>query len=202
MNHLRILCCLALLWTSARAQQTYFFPEVSGFEEGIPSPEDFLGYEIGSHHTRHDRIVAYFQELASLSDRASFQQIGETHEHRTQMILTITHPDHHAQLEDIRAQHLKWCDPGQKVDQAPDIPVLVHLGYNVHGNEPSSSEAALLTAYYLVAAQGEEAEQFRREAIVFIDPVINPDGRDRHTHWANMHKGSPLVVRSPGSRAQ
>lgn len=194
MKRLFFIFFLSLLSIPGQGQQAYYFPNVSGFDEAIPSPESFLGYEIGSHHTRHDRIVAYFQELARLSDRASFQQIGTTHEHRVQMILTISHPRHHERLDEIRQEHLTWCDPAQKAQSAPDIPVLVHLGYNVHGNEPSSSEAAMLTAYFLVAGQGEEADRFRDEAIVFIDPVINPDGRDRHTHWANMHKGSPMVA--------
>ncbi|MEM7374327.1 MAG: M14 family zinc carboxypeptidase [Bacteroidota bacterium] len=193
MNRLCFLLVLCLSVSGSLAQQAYYFPEVSGFDSDIPSPEAFLGYEIGSHHTRHDRIVAYFQELAERSDRASFQQIGETHEHRIQMILTITHPRHHGRLEEIRQQHLNWCNLDQDVKQSSEVPILVHLGYNVHGNEPSGSEAAMLTAYYLVAGQGEEADQFRDEAVVFIDPVINPDGRDRHTHWANMHKGAPMV---------
>ena len=73
------------------------------------------------------------------------------------------------------------------------MPVIILHGYNVHGNEPSSSEAALLTAYYLVAAKGEEAERFLKEAVILIDPSYNPDGRDRHSNWANMHKGNPPV---------
>jgi hypothetical protein len=29
--------------------------------------------------------------------------------------------------------------------------------------------------------------------VIFVDPTINPDGRDRHTHWANMYQGNPMV---------
>jgi hypothetical protein len=72
--------------------------------------------------------------------------------------------------------------------------VVITHGYNVHGNEPSSSEAAMLTAYYLVAAQGDEANNTLRNAIIHIDPDYNPDGRDRHTNWANMHKAFPPVA--------
>ena len=49
-----------------------------------------------------------------------------------------------------------------------------------------------MTAYYLVASQSEEAQRFRENALIFIDPVINPDGRDRHTQWANSHKSIAL----------
>ena len=70
---------------------------------------------------------------------------------------------------------------------------IINLAYNVHGNEPSSSEAAMLAAYTLVASEDPQIQSFRENAIIFIDPTINPDGRDRHTQWANTYKGSPLV---------
>jgi len=73
------------------------------------------------------------------------------------------------------------------------VPIFVQLGYNVHGNEPSSSEAALLTAYTLVASNSPEVQLYLENAIVFIDPTINPDGRDRHAQWANQYKSNTLV---------
>jgi hypothetical protein len=186
-----VLCVTA----PARAQTTtYFFPEGQRFDESIPSPEEFLGYDIGTHHTRHDRIVAYMQELARLSDRATYQEIGRTYEQRPMPVLTVTAPANHARLEDIRRQHLTSMEPGSTPAPAAERKVIVHLGYGVHGNETSSSEAAMLTAYWLVAGQTTEVEQYLREGVYHVEPVLNPDGRDRHTHWANMHKAAPFVA--------
>jgi hypothetical protein len=137
--------------------------------------------------------VAYFQELARLSDRATYQEIGTTHGHRVMPVLTVTTPGNHARLEEIRQQHLAAALPGGGTASA-DRPIVVHLGYGVHGNETSSSEAAMLTAYWLVAGQGAEVERYLAEGVYHIEPVLNPDGRDRHTHWANMHKGTPFVA--------
>ena len=190
LTFLGIFCIsIPLLWS----QSAYLFNQQTTFDPTIPDPQTFLGYPIGSHHTRHDQIVSYFKELAELSDRAQFQVLGETYEHRPLIMLTVSHPDNLARLEAIQAAQVRACDPTSDATYGTDQPVLINLGYNVHGNEPSSSEAALMTAYYLVAGEGEEAQKFRKEAVIFIDPVINPDGRDRHTHWANMHKGSPMV---------
>jgi len=50
-----------------------------------------------------------------------------------------------------------------------------------------------LSAYTLVSSESDEINKYLNESIVLIDPTINPDGRDRHTHWANTYKGSPLV---------
>lgn len=186
-----ILVCFGVF--SAFAQNTYFFPSGVTFDPAIPSPEQFLGYPIGDWHTRHDRIVSYFQELARVSPKAHFQIIGYTNERRPQVVLTITSPENYARIEEIRKEHLKLADPTQAVNIS-SMPVIITHGYNVHGNEPSSSEAAMLTAYYLIAAQGAEAERTLKEAVIHVDPNYNPDGRDRHSNWANMHKGFPPVA--------
>jgi hypothetical protein len=192
MKNLLVICAL-LLGANAFAQNNYFFPAGTTFDPAIPTPEQFLGYPVGDWHTRHDRIVSYFQELARVSPKAHFQIIGYTNERRPQVVLTITSPENYTRIETIRQEHLKLSDPTQSVNTA-SMPVVVTHGYNVHGNEPSSSEAAMLTAYYLIAAQGAEAERTLKDAVIHIDPNYNPDGRDRHSNWANMHKGFPPVA--------
>ncbi|NIP57139.1 MAG: zinc carboxypeptidase, partial [Gemmatimonadetes bacterium] len=195
-----LLAGLVLLAPDARAQGSgeptaYFFPEDQrGFDAGVPSPEEFLGYEIGAHHTRHDRIVAYMQELARVSDRATYRVIGETIELRPMPVLTITSPGNHARLEEIRRRHLEATEPGAELAPAAERPVIVHLGYGVHGNETSSAEAAMLTAYWLVAGESTEVARYLDEGVYHVEPVLNPDGRDRHTHWANMHRAEPFVA--------
>lgn len=171
----------------------YYFPDGTDFLPDIPSPEAFLGYPIGSYHTRHDRIVAYMQELARVSDRATYQEIGTTYEHRPIPVLTVTSPENHARLEEIRTQHLAASRGELDAASAEDLPLILHLGYGVHGNETSSSEAALLTAYWLVAGTGE-VEGHLADGVYHIEPNLNPDGRDRHTHWANMHRSEPFVA--------
>lgn len=176
------------------AQQDYFFPDKNSFNKEIPSPQEFLGYGIGEFHTRHDRIVAYFEELARLSDRVHIQEIGRTYEQRSMIVATITSPENYNDLENIRQEHLRLTDPKASLPDLSEMPVIIQLGYNVHGNEPSSSEAAMLTAWYLTASEDPEVLEYLEEAVIFVEPVLNPDGRDRHSNWANMHKGFPPVA--------
>ncbi|MEQ9424105.1 MAG: M14 family metallopeptidase [Cyclobacteriaceae bacterium] len=194
MRNLIILLFLIAQSNLALGQSDYFYPSGQNFDPNIPSPEEFLGYPIGEFHTRHDRIVSYFEMLAEKSDKATLQVIGKTYEQRPQIVLTVTSPENHGNLESIRQEHLKISDPSQTSPDVSAMPVVMTLGFNVHGNEPSSSEAALLTAYYIVASNTPEAEEYRKNAVIFIDPVYNPDGRDRHTNWANMHRGDPKVA--------
>lgn len=190
----QLLSLLAAFWMLgfSYAQNEYYFPDDT-FDATIPSPKDFLGYEIGEWHTRYDRLVAYFKKLAEVSPNAELKTIGYTYQMRPLVVLVISKDENLQNLESIRVNHLKLTDP--KVDM-PDVsvmPAIVNLAYSVHGNEPSGGEASILTAYWLLASKSELAAEIRENAVVMIDPAINPDGRDRHSNWANMHRGFPPV---------
>ncbi|MBT8280154.1 MAG: zinc carboxypeptidase, partial [Muriicola sp.] len=189
------LILLLLLCVSVNLfSQEYFLKKYEPFNEDIPSPEEFLGYGIGERHTRHDLIVAYFKKLAEVSPRVSFAEYGKTHEGRILSMLTISTPENLNNLNVLKEQHLAFTDPSKNVTNYAEVPVFINLAYNVHGNEPSSSEAALLTAYTFAASEAQEILKYLNNAVIFIDPTINPDGRDRHTQWANSYQGSPLVA--------
>ena len=190
----RFLLLLSILFIQTSLAQDYFLKRFEPYQSGISSPESFLGYGIGDQHTRHDLIVAYLEKLAEQSSRAKLIDYGKTHEGRRLVMLVVSGEENLGRLEEIRAEHLKSINPLSKESTAEDLPLIINLAYNVHGNEPSSSEAALLSAYTLTASTNTEVANFLKHAVIFIDPTINPDGRDRHTYWANMYKGSPLVA--------
>lgn len=191
---MRVPLIIMLLISGLTLQaQEYFLKQYEPYNESIPSPEAFLGYGIGEYHTRHDRIVHYLETLAEVSENAEIETYGHTHERRKLVMLRVSEPAHLQNIDELQRQHLAYTDPGQSADPQANLPIFVQLGYNVHGNEPSSSEAALLSAYILVASNHPVIQRFRREAVIFIDPTINPDGRDRHTQWANSYRGNPLV---------
>ncbi|WP_165759087.1 M14 family zinc carboxypeptidase [Niastella yeongjuensis] len=178
---------------SALAQTSYFFPKAASFDASIPSPGKFLGYAIGTHYTRHEQIVAYFRELARVSNRIHVQTIGKTYEEREQIIATITAPANYNRLEEIRQEHLTLVDPSKPIIDNK-APVIIHLGYNVHGNESSSAEVSMLTAWYLAANNDPETQQWLKEAVIFIDPSLNPDGRDRAANWYNSYSSFPPIA--------
>jgi len=182
---------LWLLAAPAFAQSAYFFPQGGEFDPSIPTPQQFLGYEIGSRYTRHDQLVAYFNELAKHSDKIKVEQIGSSYEGRPLVIATVTSTQNQQQLETLRRQHVTLADPAQPLSAAGNSPVVVWLGYSVHGNETSSGEAALLTAYYLVASRSADTAQWLQQAVVLFDPAQNPDGRDRAASWHNAYASSP-----------
>ena len=181
------------LMLSTSQSQNYYLQDKAPFDASIPSPEAFFGYPVGEQHTRHDLIVSYFMELAEKSDRATIEVYGHSHEQRKLVMLTISSPQNLSNLENIKKEHLKFVDPNLNPTNYGDLPIFVNLGYSVHGNEPSTSEAAILTAYTLVASNSTEVLNYLENSVVFIDPALNPDGRDRFTQWANQYRSKQLV---------
>lgn len=184
---------ISIVMVNTISAQDYFYKDQGPFNPNIPTPEEFLGYGIGEHHTRHDLIVAYLTKLAEVSDRASIKVYGKTHEHRKLVMFTVSSPENLQNIAAIKSKHLQFVNPNANPKNYDEVPVIIQLGYNVHGNEPSSSEAALLTAYTLVASNSSEVKKYLDNSVIFIDPTINPDGRDRHTQWANQYQAKQLV---------
>ena len=168
---------------------SYYLPDNVTYDPSIPTPAEVLGFEVGEWHLRHDLLVRYMEAVAAASDRVTLHRYGFSHGLRHMILLTVTHPDNHANIEDIRQRHVSLTDPSVSRDvNIDDMPVVVWLGYSVHGNEHSGANASLLSAYYYAAAQGPEIETLLRETVILIDPSINPDGQDRFTTWVNSHR--------------
>ncbi len=174
--------------------QDYYYKEYQPFNKEIPSPEEFLGYPIGDYHTRHDQVVAYMEKLAELSDKATLKIYGESNEKRKLIMLTITSKENLQNLDAIKKKHLQVVDRNTNITDFSNLPIFINMAYSVHGNEPSSTEAAMLTAYTLIASENQKVKEYLDKTVIFLDPAINPDGRDRHTNWANTYRGSPFIA--------
>lgn len=164
-----------------------FDPDLT-YNAEITSPAEFLGYQPGEEFSHHFQLGEYLKNLASESDRVSLVTYGRTYEGRDLWLVIITSKENHERLDQIRANNLRLADVEQTGStEANDLietqPVKVWLSYGVHGNEASSAEAALQSAYRLAAAEDEETVRFRDESVVIIDPILNPDGRDRYVTW-------------------
>tara|TARA_B100000900_G_scaffold119165_2_gene100473 strand:- start:21734 stop:24280 length:2547 start_codon:yes stop_codon:yes gene_type:complete len=173
--------------------QDYFLENNGPYDNKIQTPEQFLGYEIGFEHTRHDLILAYLNYLSNASEKAEIIKYGDTHEGRDLIMLTVSSANNLKNIDKIREEHLGYTIPKVNPIINKDLPIIINLGYGVHGNEPSSAEAAILTAYTLVASKNVKIKRLINNSIIFIDPTINPDGRDRHSQWANQYKSINLV---------
>ncbi|WP_207493346.1 M14 family metallopeptidase [Aridibaculum aurantiacum] len=188
---------LAVLVVSSCFSQSleYYLPKNVQYDPAIPTPKSVIFHEVGEWHVAHDRLVSYMQAVANASPRITFQVIGHTYEGRPQVVLTITSPENHARLEQVRQQHVQLTNPNESASLNIDqMPAVVWIGNSIHGNESSGSNAALLAAYYLAAARGPQVDELLRNTVILLDPSFNPDGLNRFASWVNTHKSNTAVT--------
>lgn len=168
----------------------YYLPAGTTYNPKVPTPEQFFGFQVGDWHIRSELNTAYLRAVAAAApDRVKFEIMGYTHERKPLVLLTITAPENHAKLEQIRADHLALFDPAKSaaLDVAA-MPVVVDLGYSIHGNEPSGVNAMPLVVYYLAAAQDAKVAEILQRSVILVEAQRNPDGGDRAAQWFNQHK--------------
>ncbi len=188
---LTVVLVLIAVFLTAQVKLDYYLPGNINYNPAIPAPDQFAGHGIGEWHLTHDKLYFYMLKLAEVSDRAVWEEYGRSHEKRPLGHLIISSPENIRNLEQLRQKHLQLCDPS--VSAGIDItgmPVFIKLGYGVHGNESSASNASVLTAYHLVAGEGKEMDELLRNAVILIDPSLNPDGLQRHSSWVNHMKST------------
>ena len=182
------------LFTFLFGQQNIQLPmNIKGvrYNRSIPKPEEIIGHQIGTSHTRTDQVVDYFEALASRSNRIILNDHAQTHEGRRLIHAIVTHPDNHENLETIREGNLKLSDkPNSMSDQDLNkMPLVAYLGFSIHGDEASGTEASLLLLYHLAAGSGKQIDDILKNTVLIIDPMFNPDGRDRFVNWVNGNRG-------------
>ena len=160
----------------------------------VPRPDAFLGYSLGARFTSWDRIVAYLEALDAASARVKMWEYGKTYEGRPLKLLALSTPENLERLEEIRGNVQRLAEPAGLADGDRDrivrrTPLVVWLAYGVHGNESSSAEAAMGAAYLLAAAQGETGAMLEN-LVVLLDPLQNPDGRERYVNGYKQRQGN------------
>ena len=163
---LGLLLCFLNDYSFAQPDMSYFLPDEVMYDTMIPTPSSIIGHQVGEAHVSHDKLVQYMQALDKASDRITLEITGHTHEGRPLLLLTITSPENHANIESIRAQHLQLTDPSRSgsLDIA-NMPAVFYIGCSIHGNEASGANAGLLIAYHLAAARNAELENTLRNTI-------------------------------------
>jgi hypothetical protein len=191
-----ILVIANIVATQATAQEEFVFWPNANYDPSIPTVEDVLGHRSGDRITWHRDAIRYFEALeAAVPDRVSVSRYAQSWEGRDLIYVVVTSAANMARIEDVKAGMQRLADPRQTTRaEAEEIianqPAVTWLSYGVHGNEISSTDAAMLTAYHLLASRGDaRVADIMRDSVVVFDPMQNPDGRDRFIHGFEMAEG-------------
>ncbi|MHC4193668.1 MAG: M14 family zinc carboxypeptidase [Planctomycetota bacterium] len=190
---------------SASESEKPFF-ETADFDPAVPAPETVIGYRVGEKAVRYDPLMRYLEALAASSDRITLKPYGKTHEGRTLVHLFITSPKNHKRLDQIKADNGKLADPRKLPNAAAGTklikshPATAMMAYSIHGDELSSTDAAMQLAYQLVAGTDDQTKSLLDQVITIIDPLQNPDGRERHL--ASIEQRTGVISSTDGQHIQ
>ncbi len=166
------------------------------YDASIPTLDAVTGHSWGAEISTHADVSAYLRALAAAApDRMRVVDYGETWQGRTLRYAIVGKPETVRRADDIRERMQRLADPRGLDDAAAerllaDLPAVGWLANCVHGDEPSGTDAALYVLYHLLAAQGDPVvDKVLDECLVLIDPLQNPDGRDRFVFYTRGARG-------------
>lgn len=172
-----------------------FFPDGT-YDSLIPSPEKILGFEIGAKPCRYEEMVKYLFVLDQSSPEVLLQEYGQTHEGHKLYYLIISSPENMARLDQIKEEISLLADPrklsgeNQAKKLIETIPAIAWMAYSIHGDELSSTDAALQLAYQLTAGTDTLTKRLKQNLVIIIDPLQNPDGRERFLSQVQSFSGN------------
>ncbi len=176
-------------------ENDYYWPGAN-YDPSVPTVKDVLGYSLGEKITTHADMMVYFEALADAApNNIRSWKYGQSWEGRDLIYLAVSSEANIARLDEFKSGMQALSDPRVTSDSEAarlisDMPSSTWLAYSVHGNELSSTDAAMMTVYHLLAARGDDrVPTIMENSVVFINPLQNPDGRDRFIHRFRTAKG-------------
>lgn len=174
---------------SAQNLNFYFPNEIKQLNSKIPTPKEFLGFDVGEQHISYDQTLSYLRLLAQKSDRIDIVEHGYSHERKPLIFLTVSSKKNIEKSEIIRKQHLDLCNMDISSKFSVDtLPIITWMGYSIHGNEATGVNASIMVAYILAASEDDFIERILDNSIVIIQPAQNPDGVQRYATWVNSNR--------------
>ena len=189
---------LSRAFAAGAERSTGFRSAAQQFDPSVPTPTSVIGHAVGDGAVRYDALIRYLRALADASPFVTLTPYAESHEGRALHYLTITSRENHEQLDRIKADNAKLADP-RKLGTPQnaegiidDLPGVAWLPYAIHGDELSSTDAAMQVAYELAAGTDAATKALRHDLVIHIDPLMNPDGRERYLHQLQNLSGKVL----------
>jgi hypothetical protein len=176
----------------ATTDPSYVSPWVSYIPQSntVPSPEKFLGRIMGApgELLGTEKTYAYARALAAASSRVRVFTIGHSEEGREILMLAIADEAGIRDLDRLKAATAFLADPRRTDQAAADTLIqnsrpIYYFNAALHSDETGSTEAMLELAYRLAVSEQPMIQRIREQLVVLIDPISNPDGRDKMVDW-------------------
>lgn len=181
----------ATVSNSQQDRTPFDFYARGSYRANVPRPQAILGFDVGDFHTTYAQMERAVSSIVTAApDRMKMYDIGRTNEYRQQHLVIASSPENIARLEQIKANIKRLSDPrGLSNAQAETLvnqtPLVVWLGYTIHGNESASFETMMQVVYHLAASEEPKTQEILRNCLIVINVCANPDGHERFVTWYN-----------------
>lgn len=164
------------------------------YQTDITAPQDILGFPVGQRVATPLQISKAVTLWDEQSDRLQTFQYATSHEGRPLYYVLISSPENLANADKVKQQLSKLADPEDLSDAEADkiieqLPAVAWMAYSIHGNESSGADAALTAIYHLAASESDDVKNLLQQAIIIVDPMMNPDGRARFAKELQENRG-------------
>ena len=165
------------------------------YSTSVPKPMEFLGFNLGERVATPAQISSAILKWSTTSDRLKVIEYAKTHEGRPLYSVFISSPNNINDLDTIKDNIERLSDArGINDRQAQiiieNIPAVAWMAYSIHGNETSGADAALGLIYHLIASEDPDVINLLENMVVIVDPMMNPDGRDRFAKSLDQYRGT------------
>ncbi|MGD2045961.1 MAG: M14 family metallopeptidase, partial [Gemmatimonadota bacterium] len=170
----------------------------------IPSPEEFFGHRMGADRqlASWDRLVAYYDTLATLSERIEVTNVGSSTLGNPFLVLFVSSPANLRDLDTIQRRNAILQDPrGRSRSEIDDAivngKVIFVQGYGLHSTEVASSQTAAEVAYDFATRTDAEMAEILENTVSILVPSMNPDGNVIVKDWYDRWVGTEYEGVSP-----
>jgi len=171
-----------------------FFPGVE-YRPSIPAARDLLGFTLAERAATPAEVERCLRAwTAAAPDRSRLVEYARSHEDRPLHYVVVSSPENLRRLGTIQEDLARLGDPRRLTEDEAEglidrLPAVAWLAYTIHGDETEGSDAALAVLHHLLGAQDPRVEQLLEDLVIIIDPLMNPDGRDRFLKMVAEHRG-------------
>ena len=168
---------------------------VGNYSDDIDKPDNFLDFGYGERVANPKQITDAINAWSLQSDRIKVVEYAKSHEGRPLMAVFISSSDNINRLSEIQSNISMLTDARNLNDRKAmeiidNLPAIAWMAYSIHGNETSGADAALGIIYHLIASNDSEVLDMLSNMVVVIDPMMNPDGRDRFSKSLEQYRGT------------
>ncbi|HNP35053.1 MAG TPA: M14 family zinc carboxypeptidase [Woeseiaceae bacterium] len=156
----------------------------------VPAPSEILGHIVGApgELTRSAQIVDYVRKIAAASGRVHVETLGVSEEGRDIVLAVIADERGIRDLDRLKASMTALADPRTlSPDEAEaviaDARPAYYLNCNLHADESGSGEMCMELIYRLAVSDQPMIRNIRENMLVLVNPVSEPDGRDKVRDW-------------------